>query len=98
MSRRTLVTDRAIIEAVSSMARRRVLDVGCGEGWLARALTARAMTVTGVDAVPELIVQAAALGGGEFHVLEYRAIAHRQWRGGNANPRLRARRRRRPSF
>jgi hypothetical protein len=57
---RTLVTDRAIIEAVSSMAPRRVLDVGCGEGWLARALSARGMTVTGVDAVAAggyLIVQ-----------------------------------------
>jgi 2-polyprenyl-3-methyl-5-hydroxy-6-metoxy-1,4-benzoquinol methylase len=79
---RTLVTDRAIIDAVSSMAPRRVLDVGCGEGWLARALSARGMTVTGVDAVPELIAQAAGLGGGEFHVLEYRAIADRQWRSG----------------
>jgi 2-polyprenyl-3-methyl-5-hydroxy-6-metoxy-1,4-benzoquinol methylase len=79
---RTLVTDRAIVDAVSSMAPRRVLDVGCGEGWLARALSARGMAVTGVDAVPEFIAQAGGLGGGEFHVLEYRAIAYRQWRGG----------------
>jgi 2-polyprenyl-3-methyl-5-hydroxy-6-metoxy-1,4-benzoquinol methylase len=27
-----------------------VLDVGCGEGWLARALSAHACRVTGVDA------------------------------------------------
>ena len=54
----------------------------CGEGWLARALSACGMTVTGVDVVPELITHAARLGGGEFHVQEYRAIADRQWRGG----------------
>lgn len=79
---RRLVTDRAIIDAVSSVSARRVLDVGCGEGWLARALSACAITVTGVDAVPELITHAARLGGGEFHVQEYHAIASRQWRGG----------------
>ena len=79
---RRLVTDRAIVEAVSSVSASRVLDLGCGEGWLARALSACAITVTGIDAVPELITHAARLGGGEFHVQEYRAIADRQWRGG----------------
>jgi len=34
---RKLVTDQAIIDAVSSVPSRRILDVGCGEGWLARA-------------------------------------------------------------
>jgi 2-polyprenyl-3-methyl-5-hydroxy-6-metoxy-1,4-benzoquinol methylase len=79
---RRLVTDRAIVDAVSSVSASRVLDVGCGEGWLARALSAHGIAVTGVDAVPELISHAARLGGGEFHVQEYRAIANRQWRGG----------------
>jgi len=57
---RKLVTDRAIIDAVASVSRARILDIGCGEGWLARALSALGMSVTGVDAVPELIAQAAA--------------------------------------
>ena len=36
----------------------RVLDVGCGEGWLARALGAQGMRVTGIDAVPALVAAA----------------------------------------
>jgi 2-polyprenyl-3-methyl-5-hydroxy-6-metoxy-1,4-benzoquinol methylase len=57
---RKLVTDQAIIHAVSSVSSARILDIGCGEGWLARALSNLGMSVTGVDVVPELITQAAA--------------------------------------
>ena len=35
---RKLVTDQAIVEAVLSRSPRTVIDLGCGEGWLARAL------------------------------------------------------------
>jgi len=58
---RKLVTNQAIIDAVASVAPSRVLDIGCGEGWLARALSAFGMSVTGVDVVPELIAQAMAV-------------------------------------
>jgi SAM-dependent methyltransferase len=57
---RKLVTNQAIIDAVSSISPFRVLDLGCGEGWLARAMAGRGMCVTGVDVVPELIAQAAS--------------------------------------
>ena len=72
---RRLVSDRAVVAAVLEHAPRRVLDIGCGEGWLARALAAHGIEVLGVDAVPELVAQAAAAGGGEFRVLGYDAIA-----------------------
>jgi 2-polyprenyl-3-methyl-5-hydroxy-6-metoxy-1,4-benzoquinol methylase len=72
---RKLVTDRAIIDAVLGLSPRRVLDLGCGEGWLARALAASAIKTTGLDVVPELIKEASRLGGGEFFVREYREIA-----------------------
>src|ERR1700760_694505 len=55
---RKLVTNRAIVDAVSSVSPSRVLDLGCGEGWLARALADRAIRTTGVDVVPELIAEA----------------------------------------
>jgi 2-polyprenyl-3-methyl-5-hydroxy-6-metoxy-1,4-benzoquinol methylase len=85
---RKLVTNQAIIDAVASVACRRILDIGCGEGWLARELSDRGMSVTGVDAVPELIAQAAATpranvsGSVAFHVQDYASIANRQWRCG----------------
>jgi 2-polyprenyl-3-methyl-5-hydroxy-6-metoxy-1,4-benzoquinol methylase len=85
---RKLVTDQAIIAAVSSVSCRRILDIGCGEGWLTRALGDLGMSVTGVDVVPELIAQAGAAPGATgsgavaFHVQDYAAIANRQWLGG----------------
>lgn len=72
---RTLVTDRAIVDAVRSRAPRSVLDIGCGEGWLARALADSGITVLGIDVVPGLIAQAQALGGGEFRVASYQQAA-----------------------
>lgn len=72
-SRRT-VTDAAIVAAVLDQNPRRVLDVGCGEGWLARALSAHGIEVTGIDASAPLIEAARALGGGEFLEVSYEAL------------------------
>lgn len=72
---RRRVTDQAIVEAVTRHAPRRVLDAGCGEGWLTRRLTALGMDVLGVDAEPALIAAADAQGGGAFQVRSYEALA-----------------------
>lgn len=72
---RRLVTDQAIVDAVLERAPTSVLDIGCGEGWLARALSAQSIRVLGVDAVPALIQQAESAGGGNFRVLSYEQIA-----------------------
>jgi 2-polyprenyl-3-methyl-5-hydroxy-6-metoxy-1,4-benzoquinol methylase len=68
---RVLVTDQAIIDAVMERAPATALDVGCGEGWLARVLNKQNIAVTGVDVVPELIFQAMQAGGGDFRVVPY---------------------------
>ena len=75
---RTLVTDRAIVDAVLSVNPARVIDLGCGEGWLARALSALRIEVTGVDAVPALVAEARHRGGGNYQVGDYLAIAERR--------------------
>lgn len=72
---RRLITNQAIIDAVMSRAPRTALDIGCGEGWLARALAERGVAVTGVDAIPELIEAARRLGPGDYRVASYADIA-----------------------
>jgi SAM-dependent methyltransferase len=68
------VTDAAIVEAVLRHAPRRLLDIGCGEGWLCRALSDHVAEVTGVDGSPELIAQAKSGGGAEFHAIDYERL------------------------
>ncbi len=72
---RRLVTDRAVVDAVMARAPRTALDLGCGEGWLARALAERGVRVTGVDAVPTLVEAARQRGGGDFRVASYEEVA-----------------------
>jgi 2-polyprenyl-3-methyl-5-hydroxy-6-metoxy-1,4-benzoquinol methylase len=72
---RKLVTDQAIVETILDYAPQTVLDLGCGEGWLARQLAAMGIQVIGVDAIPELVAAAQQAGDGEFHVATYEAIA-----------------------
>ena len=72
---RTQVTDAAIVDAVLSRSPRSVLDVGCGEGWLARELSARNIDVVGVDVIPELVEEAQCAGGGDFRVISYEDLS-----------------------
>jgi len=68
---RQLVTDRAIVDTVQTLSPRSMLDVGCGEGWLCRALTDQVPRIFGIDGSEELVAQARQLGGGEFAHLSY---------------------------
>ena len=77
---RKLVTNQSIVDAVLSKAPATALDIGCGEGWLSRALSDEGIEVVGVDAIPELIEQAKRAGGGEFRVMSYEDIAGGQLR------------------
>lgn len=72
---RRLVTDAAILDAVLGLSPSSALDIGCGEGWLARALAEHGVSVIGVDVVPALVEQAKRAGGGEFRTASYDDIA-----------------------
>lgn len=64
-------TDAAMVAACRPHLEGPVLDVGCGEGWLARALAAHGGPVTGIDASAPLIAAAQAAGGARFEVVAY---------------------------
>ncbi len=73
---RRLVTDQAVLAAIRSRSPRTVLDIGCGEGWLARALSGDGIGVIGVDVVPALIESARrAHPDGDYRIVSYESIA-----------------------
>ncbi len=64
---RRQVTDQAILLAILGRQPERVLDLGCGEGWLLRALADRGIEVTGVDGDIVLVEAARASGSTPVH-------------------------------
>lgn len=69
------VTDQAILLAVLSLQPERVLDLGCGEGWLLRALAERGIEAVGVDGGATLVEAARAAGSSPVHLASYESLA-----------------------
>ncbi len=71
---RVLATNGAIVDTVRTYAPRTAVDLGCGEGWLVRALPE--VKMVGVDAIPGLVDAARATSAqGDFRCLSYEEIA-----------------------
>lgn len=68
---RTLVTNAAIVATILKYKPGKVLDIGCGEGWLTRALQAKSIAAHGIDAVAPLIQNAVEKGGEHYSVCSY---------------------------
>jgi SAM-dependent methyltransferase len=73
-------TDRAIVDLVRQVPTGPVLDLGCGEGWLARELSGRRHEVTALDGSARMVALAEAAGG----KIEY---AHTTFAEAGENPR-----------
>lgn len=72
---RRLVTDQAMLAAIVARRPRSMLDLGCGEGWLCRALQGRGIHTWGVDATADLVTAArAADPGGDYQCLDYAGL------------------------
>jgi 2-polyprenyl-3-methyl-5-hydroxy-6-metoxy-1,4-benzoquinol methylase len=69
------VTDQAILLAILGRQPERVLDLGCGEGWLLRALADRGIDATGVDGDAALVVAAQAAGSAQVYQASYEQLA-----------------------
>lgn len=59
---RTELTDAAVLQALQPLTGMDLLDVGCGEGYLAREAERRGARSTGIDICPELVAAAAEEG------------------------------------
>lgn len=71
---RRQVTDQAILLAVMGRQPERVLDLGCGEGWLLRALAERGFDAVGVDGDATLVEAARVAGSSPVHVASYEEL------------------------
>ncbi|NUT77948.1 class I SAM-dependent methyltransferase [Pseudomonas sp. C1C7] len=75
---RQQVTDRAILLAIQSRQPERVLDLGCGEGWLLRALAERGIEAVGVDGDATLVASARATCSSRVHLANYETLVDAQ--------------------
>ena len=73
---RRKATDEAVLRAVLRADPARVLDVGCGEGWLCRALARRGVEAVGVDGSEPLIKAARERAGGCFYACSHADTPH----------------------
>ncbi|WP_411031558.1 class I SAM-dependent methyltransferase [Spongiimicrobium sp. 3-5] len=71
-------TNAAIVETVSKSNANKILDIGCGEGWLTRSITEMGKTAVGIDAIAPLIESARKKGQESFYQLTYEEIINGQ--------------------
>jgi 2-polyprenyl-3-methyl-5-hydroxy-6-metoxy-1,4-benzoquinol methylase len=77
---RKLATNEAIVNSILRHHPQRVLDLGCGEGWLCRTLHPFHVSVCGVDGAAALIENAKKKGEGP----DYHCYAYQEIRAGSA--------------
>lgn len=71
---RVQVTDGAVLLAILGRQPERVLDLGCGEGWLLRVLAERGIAAVGVDGDATLVEAARTAGSSPVHLATYQQL------------------------
>ncbi|MEP6747090.1 MAG: class I SAM-dependent methyltransferase [Bacteroidota bacterium] len=72
---RKLCTNQAVIQSILSYPVNTILDIGCGEGWLAGTLRSYGKLSYGVDVVPALIENAIQKDGNFYQLASYASLA-----------------------
>ena len=67
-------TNKAILDLIGNSPANKILDVGCGEGWLTRSLGYMGKSVVGLDAIPQLLENAKEKGEGNYYQMSYEDI------------------------
>jgi ubiquinone/menaquinone biosynthesis C-methylase UbiE len=68
---RTELTNPAVLDAVGDCSGSRLLDAGCGEGYLSRMFAERDAQVDGIDSSPSLVEAARAASSPETDRIDY---------------------------
>lgn len=76
------VTSPAIVQTVQQLRPAKVLDLGCGEGWLTRKLNSLNIETVGVDGTPALTDWASKQSQDRFQCISFEQIT----RGAGINP------------
>lgn len=81
---RVSTTNAAVLAAVKRHRPTRVLDLGCGEGWLCRSLSEAGIFCVGIDSSPSLIEAARGVDGkGRYETLNYAQLTENPAAAGN---------------
>ncbi|UII75302.1 methyltransferase domain-containing protein [Flagellimonas sp. HMM57] len=67
-------TNAAILDIISKIACEKIVDVGCGEGWLTRELSKLGLDAVGLDAIEQLLVEARKKGSEDYHTFTFEDI------------------------
>ena len=68
------ITNPAILNVIHQYAPEKILDLGCGEGWLTRALSSKGFKAYGADATKDLVAHASKKGDEQYFQLSYQEI------------------------
>ncbi|PKA97715.1 methyltransferase family protein [Flavobacteriaceae bacterium MAR_2009_75] len=68
-------TSKAIVDFLGELSFQKLIDVGCGEGWLTRQITHFDREAVGVDGIEILLQNARSKGNESFYKITYEEIS-----------------------